>query len=742
MKCNKIIIYLATAILLIFTSCSNSLEERTASGRNYTVSGNISFAASNGAGPLILTASDKERTASVNFNDEHLTCVLYAYKYDDEGMLDRTNKLNVYTVDSNGFFIFAFEKKGRYKLFAELSKDGTLSGKGTVDVEITGYKAVAINIPVNPVLTEDGKIQLKISIDSSISSQIKRISVRWSDRPLVENFIIEDDKIMPGSPAEQELITIQKKMEKIRQGDFNKSFSVSGGNATIQYDAFCGGSWYAYLSFEDEDGNTLYSTREIINIYPGFTTNNWYGSSALSNGIFKVTGAMVNKYQPELVSNFPKILLWNTLYWNDEDDNEVQGRFYYLVDENSTGTFIPPLFHADSNPSSGADLYSWVKSGEDFPFTSRFFDSEGNIYLAQMSENKSGVSSTKSGWNEVQWSALNLNSEYARMLTTDYKTNIVYALEVDDVSKIIMYPDLISSNGASCTSSEITFDANFEANRFIVYDGKAYCFVEDEENQYLYYIYVVDVSTAGQKSILKMYTLDLQTVLGADTYLSDLFTDMLYQDGYIYFLYKESPTNFSKDIYTRGAVIRLNLLNGKIDSTGYTSNVLNKDEFMLRAFTNGEHYPLYLDNDLTQKFIPLQDNNEKDIKEYYPKICTPAENEKAFYGPTHFIAVKPKKLVISDEGLAFYMNDGELYCRNVNRIVYVDLDTFSISECKNIDSSLSLNKNYSSHYMVGSGSYIPVDATSTFYYKDDTDTTRTFRNDCVFIGLINGDYRE
>ena len=51
---------------------------------------------------------------------------------------------------------------------------------------------------------------------------------------------------------------------------------------------------------------------------------------------------------------------------------------------------------------------------------------------------------------------------------------------------------------------------------------------------------------------------------------------------------------------------------------------------------------------------------------------------KEFFGPVKFIAIKPKKLVIADDGIAFYTDNDFLKYKNVNRIVTVDLESFSI----------------------------------------------------------------
>ena len=73
------------------------------------------------------------------------------------------------------------------------------------------------------------------------------------------------------------------------------------------------------------------------------------------------------------------------------------------------------------------------------------------------------------------------------------------------------------------------------------------------------------------------------------------------------------------------------------------------------------------------------------------------------FGPEKIIAIKPKKLVIADDGRAFYTDNlGTYKYKNVNRIVTVDLESFSITNIKNADCSFDTEYDkdlMSSHYL-------------------------------------------
>ena len=209
---------------------------------------------------------------------------------------------------------------------------------------------------------------------------------------------------------------------------------------------------------------------------------------------------------------------------------------------------------------------------------------------------------------------------------------------------------------------------------------------------------------------------------------SGSITDALYQDGNLYILYKEGlpfSDSFGSELYSRGAVIRYNLLTKSFDSTGFTTSIIAKDSGFKMTPVGaiyGINYPLYTNTGLTERFLPETDEAGIDVSTKYPDIFRPEDAEKAFYGPTRFIAIKPKKLVIADEGFAFYTgDDGLLRYKNVNRVVYVDLEDFVVSETKNINSNLSLSQDDTNVVLHGSGSdSISINAETIYHTSAGT----------------------
>ncbi len=113
---------------------------------------------------------------------------------------------------------------------------------------------------------------------------------------------------------------------------------------------------------------------------------------------------------------------------------------------------------------------------------------------------------------------------------------------------------------------------------------------------------------------------------------------------------------------------------------------------------------------------------------------------KAFYGPQKFIAIKPKKLIISDDGIAFYTDAEGLYkYKNVNRVVIVDLEKFSAEDNEFECVVTSLEFDYKE--VNGSG-YLESNQTSGSYWNFTLpypipvyirDTKELYQN-CIYCG--------
>ena len=707
-KINKIFIAgFAFLFTLILAGCAGDVDQPlmySPDNGTYIVNGCISFGENN--------AALSQRTATSSFSVDGLSWEIRVYKIDEK---TDSEAYKTFTADSDGKFSVTLDGKGKYDFMALLMKNEVVCASGHAELTILGPVLDQLKITIKPVEAGEGKINLEVSLDSSAAEKVNNVKVYFMG---------------PVSPETSDDMVKIDFLNKLMSGIYNKTFPVSGGKARIVYDNFFSGSYLAKLSFDDAAGNTLYSCEQVINVYPGFTTDTWYGSSSpVSGGQLTVSNSMINGYGAEIVPNFDKLLLWKHANWNVDNMN---GDFYYLVDENSAGSFRAPPAPSSSEDSAFSDFVKAAvfntkfmagDSGSDFTF----FDAEGNSYLLLFTSqiDSSGIDSTKEGWKFVSDSDLALTEYEVIDFTIDLKNNVAYSLKGGDFDVICRYPDMISSNGANTKNEEITLGCG-NINSFVVYDGKAYALCQ--ENDYI--IRVFDTYDEELiKPMIKEYSVNLNEFF-TDALGTAMITDMLYQDGRLYLLYKEafswpsSPTT----IGNRGAVIEVNLFDGSVRNTGLTTSALSNTEYKLQGYNNSL---MYTDSACTTPYIPPEEILTNANVEY-PDICFPNEGEKSFYGPTRFIAVKPKKLVIADEGLAFYTDNELLRYKNVNRVVYVDLENFAVEKIVTLDSSVGLSENETS--VLTSDSSISVSKSVAYYTENVPGSTTSF-----YVGITCGD---
>ena len=709
-KINKIFIAgFAFLFTLILAGCAGDVDQPlmySPDNGTYIVNGCISFGENN--------AALSQRTATSSFSVDGLSWEIRVYKIDEK---TDSEAYKTFTADSDGKFSVTLDGKGKYDFMALLMKDEVVCASGHAELTILGPVLDQLKITIKPVEAGEGKINLEVSLDSSAAEKVNNVKVYFMG---------------PVSPETSDDMVKIDFLNKLMSGIYNKTFPVSGGKAQIVYDNFFSGSYLAKLSFDDAAGNTLYSCEQVINVYPGFTTDTWYGSA--SDGQLTVSNSMINGYGAEIVPNFDKLLLWKHAEWNEVDN--MNGDFYYLVDENSAGSFIAPTVPSSISDPTFSDFVSAAvfntmfmagDSGSDFTF----FDAEGNTYLLLFTSqiDSSGIDSTKEAWKFVSDSDLALTEYEVIDFTIDLKNNVAYSLKGGDFDVICRYPDMISSNGANKDNEEIKLGCG-NINSFVVYDGKAYALCK--ENDYI--IRVFDTYDEEEiKPMIKEYSVNLNEFF-TDALGTAMITDMLYQDGRLYLLYKEafswsgspSPTT----IGNRGAVIEVNLFDGSVRNTGLTTSALSNTEYKLQGYYNDSL--MYTDEACTTPYIPSEEKLMNSSVQY-PKICFPNEGEKSFYGPTRFIAVKPKKLVIADEGLAFYTDNELLRYKNVNRVVYVDLENFAVEKIVTLDSSVGLSENETS--VLTSESSVSVKEEFSYYYQKNCSGSTS----CFYVGITCGD---
>ena len=197
-------------------------------------------------------------------------------------------------------------------------------------------------------------------------------------------------------------------------------------------------------------------------------------------------------------------------------------------------------------------------------------------------------------------------------------------------------------------------------------------------------------------------------------------TDMLYQDGAVYILLNDSRTsNGESEVYSRGAVIKYDTVFETVTTGGWTEGKVTKAiKTGANARQNG--YELYsgyeTENDQSTGVPYVYDFGSNGGGRDY-SFYAPYDNiDSVFAGPQKFIAIKPKKLVIADSGVAFYTDsDGVLKYKDVSRVVYVDLEKLSITGAADVS-----DVNFCSSY--------PVPGSTNIYSNDNSfDITSLYR---------------
>lgn len=723
-KINKLFIAaFAFLFALIFTGCAGDVDQPllySPDNGTYIVNGCISFGEN--------SAALSQRTATSSFSVDGLSWEIRVYKIDEKAEVEKTDSeaYKTFNADSDGKFSVTLDGKGKYDFMALLMKDEVVCASGHAELTIEGPILYQLKITIKPVEAGEGKINLEVSLDSSAAEKVNNVKVYFKGPAFFRDM----------SPETSDDMIKMEFLNKLMSGVYNKSFPVSGGKARIVYDNFFSGSYLAKLTFDDAAGNTLYSCEQVINVYPGFTTDTWYGSA--SDGQLTVSNSMINGYGAEIVPNFDKLLLWNYARWNE--DSEMWGTFYYLVNENTIESFSVPSvpsqvvsseeIEAFNTVAAGADFYANYEIGSSWYFDNTFFDTEGYFYnVVYSSEN--AVRSNKSGWTYVgDWSSLNISQETDNggNFTVDPKTKIVYFRKNENPVRVNKYPNLLSEGTASgSVQLQIEEVPNFgDVLNLAVYDEKAYFLVKTTDSKFK--IFVFDFSSEDeQKPLVKTIPVSLDNL---DPISSITISDMLYQDGCLYLLYKEafSWPSSATTIGNRGAVIEVNLFDGSVRNTGLTTSALSNTEYKLQGYYNNL---MYTDAACTTPYIPSAEILTNSGVQY-PKICFPNEGEKSFYGPTRFIAVKPKKLVIADEGLAFYTDNELLRYKNVNRVVYVDLENFAVEKIVTLDPSVGLSENETS--VLRASSPIIVSENFGYYTENGSGSTNSF-----YVGITCGD---
>ena len=495
--------------------------------------------------------------------------------------------------------------------------------------------------------------------------------------------------------------------------------TFTNGLATVSIPSCQPKSYDVAFSFEDSIGNTLYKCRETITVFSGLTTGTWSGDgthlrkTAQGTTEFVITDELVEGYGTELVPN-TQMVLYNYDYYATNNYD------FFIVD--------------DVNASLGATSDCTAELQNSFPYF--FFDASSKMYVFNkgsysMVNIADSASYDISSFVKESFSSM----AFDRQSGTFYVSSTTYTNGDNNCYLSACEKSKLSS--ASTEKKQIVLTPNFttysEMNdqlkyyRFAVNNGVLYFsyrkLPESGDNDQNFYLRIVtaDLSSAEYNATDNQYELSLTDSLVTSYPLFSNLTkypvisDMLYQDGCLYLLlndgYIDSSWSSSTVFRSRGALARINLFNNTVSTLGWTDNAIDTSSAgaYIKRYSDGNNY-FYSDAEKTSLFVVdgTKKYTDPDVKinTLYPTIYAPDGGKNlsasAFYGPQKFIAIKPKKLVIADDGIAYYTNDdGALAYRNVNRVVVVDLETFAMESWDETsvtfagDASSSFNGDYS-----------------------------------------------
>lgn len=501
------------------------------------------------------------------------------------------------------------------------------------------------------------------------------------------------------------------------RGDVFATADFTEGTATVRNEEkLSAGVYMVELVFDDEAGNTLYSCREAVTVIGGLTTDIWYGTSPYINGgKLVLTDAVLAAYASDVVPN-TKTVLYNAYEENSVGAASESGYKYYLVDE--AGAEIIGNTAATATTTGGTNSFA--------------FDSEGNFYAIQSvgsTTSQTVIYSNKAGFGTNNDNTVTISDVSLSAIAIDRKTNILYGFKG---IYLYAYPNLISEGNTSYfkkyglptgSVGTISISDNSGISVFVVYDNVLYIPFPDitasatnnneAETIYLLMQKISDDTTTSLNAVdysSLMIALDNIIDLG----LSDMgfsanmaVTDMLYQDGAVYLLVRER--NYSEEqawssgepLYSRGAVVKYDTFFGTTSILGWTEQKITysaDSPFGIYGYISDDsnntpiYSHLFTDEDLSKKLVVDGSKRLNSAVEYcssnFPTVYSAeVDSATSLFGPSKFIAVKPKRLVIADDGIAFYVNeDGALSFKNKNRVVYVDLESFAIAESETVTS--------------------------------------------------------
>ena len=395
-----------------------------------------------------------------------------------------------------------------------------------------------------------------------------------------------------------------------------------------------------------------------------------------------------------------------------------------------SGTDVSRSFYqfeemADAKISEGLTP---VVSGASNSYT---FDNQGNIYYIKAEEQSSGYNI----WCEWYLYSKNLsnykispyigydNDSYqdeSPQICCDWTDNSLYIFE-DMKPCILKYTDIsaIPEYGTERNHSVIKLknslpsDDYLNIKFFTVNEGIIYLLipvnsfdykiikaepVQDGADEYLYTINVLDTiqvkfseifgiatpkTTAEELTVVEDGVTTYETINVAIREPSVSVSDMQCIYGTIYLVANQVNVKYSeseiKGGFSRGALVQICDDGNEIQVCGFNNSTFNLSNYYLYAADTSNNYLYNSDLNGAQKVLFKNPSTFGNKDHTFHAALNNIRN--VFVGPQKIVAIKPKKLVILDSGVAFYTDaDNALSFKKINRLVEVDLLNFVLKD--------------------------------------------------------------
>ena len=652
---------------LSLAACGNAVDALPESAENTTqgISAKVQIKMS-GAAP--------SRSATSSFTDTitwYITAMSSDYSADQGQVISGAlasafSSTNTFTMDIPKAGTYSFTVLGYPGLYTKAEQLTSLTplfqgAKESVEISKTGL-ASSLVISVAPLFT-GSQPQNADPSEATVTTAKGSINLKISD----ESGLI--------SKVTASLAAYQKDTDPIK-----KEATFTSGITLLNITDVPAGKYTATLKFEDSAGNIRYSCNEAINVYSGMTTDTWYGTAPYfitnaGKSSFVLNQTIINSYAAELVPSTN-----------------------YVLYNNNNGTCQYYLKDSPSEAVSGTADFSSSQS-------SFCFDADGNFYYLTQSGSDYVINKSTG-----QLGSFSPQNSSIPSIIVDLATNTMYSWCLNESQILIRkFPNLISDGDTSnstdyeINSPSMSIDGesiNPWPDMCTINNGIAYVIVRDTSSQDTgSYICRAPLQGTGYSlTQADCVNLGLKENGAKDADVNDL----IYQDGNVYILISESNTQLTPvedKIISRGGVLKYNILTKTLDSkmAGWTSTGQNRENKWLQVgwISGGDLMDLLYtsENRIGEIFAKADDSTIPDnFSILSPETPLGQLSNKAFYGPKSFVAIKPKKLVILDEGIAFYTDAEGLYkYKNVNRIVTVDLEDFAITETSSVPESITFN---------------------------------------------------